>query len=57
MDEIKCKHCEFMDSVFNRPFESNYDYWVFTEVFVYLHGGADHCYEMKREKEKQSEQV
>ncbi len=22
---------------------SNREYWIWTEVFVYLHGGVDHC--------------
>lgn len=45
--EIKCKHCEFLDSVFKPIFEmedkTNREYWIYTEMFVYLHNGKDVC--------------
>jgi hypothetical protein len=39
---MKCKHCEFLNTVF-REIQNNREYWIYTEMFVYLHGGADHC--------------
>ena len=37
----KCKHCTFIESL-GKP-QSNREYWIITEVFVYLHGGKDYC--------------
>lgn len=37
-----CKHCEFLNKIF-KEIKSNYEYWLYTEIFVYLHGGVDHC--------------
>lgn len=41
-NEIKCKHCQFLSDTFGEV-QSNREYWLYTEMFVYLHGGADHC--------------
>lgn len=38
----KCKHCEFLHKIFGKP-RNNRDYWLFTEIFVYLHNGKDYC--------------
>jgi len=42
----KCPHCEFIDNTFSpilgRKDSTNREYWLMTEVFVYLHGG-DEC--------------
>ena len=38
----QCKHKEFLDKI-NEAIESNKDYWMMTEFFVYLHGGKDYC--------------
>ena len=41
-----CKHCKFLYKVFdfeNWPDKTNREYWIFTEMFVYLHKGKDHC--------------
>jgi hypothetical protein len=43
----KCKHCEFLDTIFIPVSEmkdkTGRDYWIFTEIFVYLHKGKDYC--------------
>ena len=42
----KCPHCEFLSKVFSLDYngpENNREYWIFTEMFVYLHGGKDYC--------------
>lgn len=41
-----CKHCEFLNKIFDK-IDSNREYWLYTEMFVYLHGGADHCKPVK----------
>ena len=52
MDQIKkCKHCEFLESIFGvipgkkkstKRIFTEREYWLYTEVFVYLHG-SDEC--------------
>lgn len=37
-----CKHCKFLNNTFGEIL-SNREYWLYTEMFVYLHNGADHC--------------
>ena len=39
---MKCKHCEFLDTTFHE-INNNYEYWLMTEMFVYLHDGKDYC--------------
>ena len=47
---MKCKACELLDKIYDlKPIQSNYDYWLFTELFVYLHDGKDYC-DYKKEK-------
>ena len=52
----KCKHCEFIEKTFPKASEmTNREYWLFTEVYCYLHDGNDFCNfskikEMKKEK-------
>lgn len=41
LPEKKCPHCAFLETL-GKP-QSNREYWMWTEMFVYLHGGADHC--------------
>ena len=41
MASTKCKHCEFLGKVFPESMTSR-EYWIMTEVFVYLHG-KDSC--------------
>lgn len=39
----KCKHCEFLYQIFGKTEKLNpKEYWLFTEIFVYLHG-SDEC--------------
>jgi hypothetical protein len=38
-----CPHCEFISKVFNSADMTNREYWIMTEVFVYLHNGKDYC--------------
>jgi len=41
----KCKHCEFLYQTFGEIEQLNpREYWLFTEIFVYLHG-SDECKE------------
>lgn len=44
-----CPHCKVMETL--GPPQSNREYWLMTEFFVYFHGGADHC-EGKANKDK-----
>ena len=38
-----CPHCEFINTRFlTTPEQNNREYWLMTEVFVYLHG-TDVC--------------
>ncbi len=52
---MECKQCKFLDSIFKPIFERNdrtyREYWIFTEMFVYLHNGKDYC-EISNEKLK-----
>jgi len=45
--ENECPHCKFLESIFKPIFESedktNREYWIFTEMFVYLHNGKGCC--------------
>lgn len=36
-----CKHEQFINSL-GEP-KSNREYWIMTEIFVYLHNGKDYC--------------
>ena len=38
-----CKHCEFLEKVFNVKDMTPREYWIFTEIFTYLHDGKDYC--------------
>jgi glutaredoxin len=41
---VKCPHCQFVKKLFTKhTIKTAKDYWIMTEVFVYLHGGKDHC--------------
>lgn len=45
----ECPHCKFISTLFNdfNDFNendySNREYWIITEIFVYLHDGKDYC--------------
>jgi len=41
---MTCRKCELLDELFQRTPTTNRDYWVMTELFVYLHDGKDYCY-------------
>jgi len=42
--QSECPHCKFLAELFNEDkIESNREYWIMTEVFVYLHEGKDYC--------------
>ena len=41
---FKCKKCKALNKIFNKKtMKTNYDYWLMTEVFVFLHEGKDYC--------------
>jgi len=46
-EKQECPHCKFLDSVFQPILKmkdsTNREYWIFTEMFVYLHDGKDYC--------------
>ena len=40
----ECPHCKFViDMLTKIKNPTNREYWLMTEVFVYLHGGKDYC--------------
>jgi hypothetical protein len=40
----RCPHCDFIKKVFGNIIDlSNREYWIMTELFVYLHNGKDYC--------------
>lgn len=44
MNKTKCPHCAFLDYLFEpEGIQSNREYWLFTEMYVYLHDGKDYC--------------
>ena len=43
-NQEECPHCKFLAELFKEDqIESNREYWIMTEVFVYLHDGKDYC--------------
>ena len=49
----KCPHCKFLNETFGTIEKAtNKEYWLYTEVFVYLHNGKDYC-DYKGEKKCQ----
>ena len=39
-----CKQCEWIAKVFyDIEKMTNREYWIMTEIFVYLHKGKDYC--------------
>jgi hypothetical protein len=56
---MNCPHCEFIDKIFRPisqlPDATNREYWIMTEVFVYLHGGKDYCTNLNRRVKKDDE--
>ena len=45
-----CPYCEFIGTL--GDVQSNREYWIITEIFVYLHGGKDYCNFDKEKKIK-----
>ncbi len=44
LEKDKCKHCDFIESLFlDADTSSKREYYIMTEVFVYLHNGKDYC--------------
>lgn len=42
--KCNCEHCSFISKTFPPAVQmTNREYWLMTEVFVYLHGGKDYC--------------
>jgi len=40
---MSCEKCELLMELYERTPQTNRDYWVMTELFVFLHDGKDHC--------------
>jgi len=40
---MNCEKCELLMEFFERTPLTNRDYWVMTELFVFLHDGKDQC--------------
>jgi len=40
-----CPHCEFIYNLFVEKIDAmtEREYWILTEIFVYLHDGKDYC--------------
>jgi hypothetical protein len=45
LEVVDCPHCAFLHNIFTDSIAemTNREYWLFTEMFVYLHHGRDHC--------------
>jgi len=37
-----CKKCMLLDKIFKNNIKTRYDYWLYTELFVFMHG-KDEC--------------
>lgn len=49
---MNCPHCDFMEELFKEDeIKNNREYWIMTEMFVYLHNGKAYC-DYKKEKEE-----
>ena len=40
---MSCERCELPFELYERSPQTDRDYWVMTELFVFLHGGSDVC--------------
>lgn len=41
---MSCKHCDFIDKTFEKcETATDREYWLMTEVFMYLHDNKDYC--------------
>ena len=47
MGKENCPHCEFLEKLGKYLIgcgdSTNREYWMITEMFVYLHSGKDYC--------------
>ena len=41
-NENECKHSSIL-KLFHDNIKTDRDYWLWTELFVYLHDGSDYC--------------
>ncbi len=41
--EGDCQKCDLLNELFSEANQTNRNYWIFTEIFVHLHNGKDHC--------------
>lgn len=41
-NENECKHSRIL-KLFHDNIKTDRDYWLWTELFVYLHDGSDYC--------------
>lgn len=39
MKKVYCEKCALLAELYDDTPKSNRDYWIMTELFVYLHGG------------------
>ena len=47
MKKIACLKCKYLSELYGKTPKSNRDYWLMTELFVFLHG-SDECKESKK---------
>lgn len=40
---MNCKRCHFLGELFESAEQTNRNYWIMTELFVWLHDGRDYC--------------
>lgn len=40
----RCPYCKWIGKIFHNAKDmTNREYWIMTEIFVYLHNGKDYC--------------
>lgn len=44
----KCKKCDLLMELFETAEQTNRNYWIVTELFVFMHNGKDYCNEETR---------
>lgn len=42
-----CIKCKLLNELFKSAKQTGRNYWIMTEIFVFLHNGKDYC-EMKK---------
>jgi len=48
---MRCQHCVFLEKTFTNTVDNEREYWLMTEVFLYLHN-SDVCEEDKMKSNK-----